>query len=360
MIYDLYKKEFTLDGEHHKIRVKRKSSFYENEKSDFFLEINNCDLLPGDIVYLKQDDYVPCDCLILEGECIINENSLNGNLDVSKKKALENKNEKFNYKKNKIHILYHGMKIVKTISRLNEGFITVLCINTGANTFKANQYSNILYLFERKDEYKSMYTILGQGRQITIYLILILLTLTTIFGVAYYFLLDVYLDFKNKEIVSLFYKALTRIICKSIMPVFFLTNSIIYFVGIFHLKKEKIFCFEKSKLVTPGKIDTIFIGKTGILCENYFEIKGYHPIHINQGKLNNISYITYSPNQCKEMNSQLLKHYQNYLLKKNKKINSNLAPRPALKIDRTQLIITKKKSRKRRKYNFFFGVSFKL
>ncbi len=57
------------------------------------------------------------------------------------------------------------------------------------------------------------------------------------------------------------------------MPVFFLTNSIIYFIGLFHLKNEKIFCFEKSRLTTPSNIDTIFFGKTDILCDNTFEIK---------------------------------------------------------------------------------------
>ena len=56
------------------------------------------------------------------------------------------------------------MKIVKTISKLNEGYISILCINTGPNTYKAHQYSNILYLLERKLDYKKTYEILGEGR----------------------------------------------------------------------------------------------------------------------------------------------------------------------------------------------------
>ena len=59
-----------------KIKVKRKSKLINN--SDVFYEIKNCDLLPGDIIYLKSNDLVPCDCLILEGECIVNESNLNG------------------------------------------------------------------------------------------------------------------------------------------------------------------------------------------------------------------------------------------------------------------------------------------
>ena len=44
------------------------------------------------------------------------------------------------------------MKIIKTYSNLKQGYISVLCVNTGPNTFKANQYSNTLYLLERKNE----------------------------------------------------------------------------------------------------------------------------------------------------------------------------------------------------------------
>ena len=86
MIYGLYKKEFTLDGEKFKLKVKRKHKITND--FDFYFEIKNCDLLPGDIVYLKANDLVPCDCLILEGECIVNENSLNGSLDIIKKKII--------------------------------------------------------------------------------------------------------------------------------------------------------------------------------------------------------------------------------------------------------------------------------
>ena len=332
MIYDLFQKEFTLDGEKNKIKVKRRHKITNN--SELFYEIKNCDLLPGDIIYLKTNDLVPCDCLILEGECIVNENSLNGSLDIFKKKSLENNNEQFNYEISKVNILYHGMKIVKTISKLNEGYISVLCINTGPNTYKANQFSNILYLFERKKEYKKMYELFGDGRKMIFIMILIIFFLSLSLGLIYIFTLNVNIDIENPKILKLCYTTVIRVICKSFMPVYFLTNSIIYFIGIFHLKKENIFCYEKSKLTTPSNINTIFFGKTGILCENNYEINGYHPIYINSHRSNNISYRTYNANQCKEMNSQLLKYYKNYLYKcQNNSFNQDFNPRQALRVD---------------------------
>ena len=335
-IYELYKREFTIDGEIHKIKVKRKNKIIN--KSDLFCEIDNNEILPGDIIYLKSNDFVPCDCLILEGECIVNESNLSGSLDIFKKKSLENNNEQFNYELSKVNILYHGMKVVKTISKLNEGYISALCINTGPNTFKANQYSNILYLFERKIEYKKMYDIFGEGRKNIIFLIIGLFILTIIIALMLPIFIKVDINFKNSEILKLFFKSLVRVFIRSCMPVFFLTNSIIYFMGIYHLKNENILCFEKSKLTSPSNIDTIFFGKTGILCENNFEINGYHPIYINSHRTNNICYRTYKISQSKEMNSQLLKYYKEYLYKcQNNNLNPDFNPRQALRVEKNNL-----------------------
>ena len=122
------------------------------------------------------------------------------------------------------------------------------------------------------------------------------------------------------------------------MPVFFLTNSIIYFIGLFHLKNEKIFCFEKSRLTTPSNIDTIFFGKTDILCDNTFEINGYHPIYVNPHRTNSISFRTYKINQSKEMNSQLLKYYKDYLHKcQNNTLNPDFNIRQEIRVEKNQI-----------------------
>jgi cation-transporting ATPase 13A3/4/5 len=185
IVYDIYKKEYTLDGEGYKLKVKRKHKFDNN--SNFYYEINNCDLLPGDIIYLKANDYVPCDCLILEGECIVNESKLTGKLDIYKKSNLENSNEQFNYNSNKINILYHGMKIVKTYSNLKEQYISALCINTGPNTYKANQYSNTIYLFERKKEYLNIYRFFGKENLSIIYVMITVFITAFIVGTIFLF-----------------------------------------------------------------------------------------------------------------------------------------------------------------------------
>ena len=307
---NLCKKEYTIDGEKH-LKVRRKYLLKEN---NFYAEIKNKDLLPGDIIFLKSNDIVPCDCLIMEGECIANESNSTGSLDIFKKISIENNNQQFNYKYNNNNILFHGMKIIKTISKLNEGFISVLCINTGPNTYKANQYSNILYLSERRKDYNKNYHCFGGERKIILIVTICLFLLDIILGIGYIFIFKLKIT-KIKEFIV---NVLLRALCKSLMPIYFLINSIIILYSAFRLKSENIICYDKSRLIkNTGRIDTIFISKTGTLCQNAFEIRAYHPVYINPHKHNSISYTTYKQNQCKEMNIQLLKYYKEYLFKKN-------------------------------------------
>ena len=341
VVYNSYTKEYTLDGEKYKLKVKRKHKLIQDSNS--YYEIKNCDLLPGDIIFLKENDLVPCDCLILEGECIVNESNSTGSLDIFKKTSLENNNELFSYEMNKISILYHGMKIIKTFSKSNNGYISVLCINTGPNTYKANQYSNALYLLERKKEYREMYELFGEKRKNMLIAIIIIFFLSIIFAIIYYITLDPEpLDFNDPNTKKLLFEITVRFFCKSFMPGYFLTNSIILILGVYHLKKENIHCFEKSKLLSSSTIDTIFFSKTGTLCENNFEINGYHPIYINPHKSNNISYRTYKFSQYKEMNSQLLQYYKNYLYRvQNNSSNYEFNLRHGLKFEHNRLTLDK-------------------
>ena len=316
-----YNKEYTLDGEK-KIKVKRKHLLREYDK--FYAEINNADILPGDIIYLKINDLVPCDCLLIEGECIVSESYLTGNLNTHRKKSLENNNEKFNYKYNNINILYHGMKILKINSKSNEGFISVLCINTGANTYKANHYSNILYYLERKSE---LYKLFGNRNKIIFILILLEFILTFLFGSFFFIKFRFNLEFNNINLFALIYKLIIRILSKSLMTFYFITYSIMIFINLYRLKKEDIICFDKSRLLNSGQINTIIFNKTRTLCQDSLEINSYHPIYFNINK-GDITFKNYLRNKCQKMNKLVLKYYQEYLNQinnfNNPNCNSNL------------------------------------
>ena len=331
-IFDKYKKEYTIDGESLKFKVKRKYLLNENN-NEHYTEIQNVDLLPGDIIFLKTNDLVPCDCLIIEGECMVNESSITGSLDIYKKVSLQSNNELFNYKLNKVSILLHGMKIIKTFSKTNdEGLISVLCINTGPSTYKANQISNIVYFLERKKHYNDVYNFFGNRKIIIIIYMIACFVFSILIGAFYYIKFDMVLD--QDKIGKLIYKILLRNFCKSLMSVFFITNSMLTLLSTIRLRNENIVCFDKSRLLNSDKINTIIFSKIGTLCQNIFEIEGYHPVYISSCKLNKVYIKNYKRNQCKEINNQLLKYYKEYLAKNINisYMNQNFNPRNELRI----------------------------
>ena len=298
--------ESTLDGEKKQIKVRRK---YMADKNKEYCYINNIDLLPGDLIYLKKGEYLPCDGIILEGECIINLSSVNGKICEVKKKALENNIYQFNYKTNKISILYHGTKILKSYSKLENNSILLLCINTGGNTYKANQLANINYLFNRNKKYKDIYSNLC-GKKFTLFchgLFLFILSSIAIFLITFFM--------KNKNLKETFNINLIYIILsffsRSFIPSFHVISSGIILLSIKYLSNENIKVYDKSRLLYAGGINTIFFDKTGTLSEEKLEIIGFLPISINQNSCE-LFLKYYTLNQIKDISSILINYYSTY------------------------------------------------
>ena len=306
-----YNNEFTLDGNYNKVKVKRKYLFKNENKS--YCELNIIELLPGDILFLKNNDYVPCDCIILNGECIVNESDLTGSLNIYKKISLKNNSEYFNYKYSNINILYHGMKILNTYSKLDNGYITALCINIGSNTFKANQYSNILYFLERKKEYNKVYNLFGERKKIFLYIILDII-ISFIITIFYYFLFLSQWYYAQSDFFKNYIPTISvAIICKSLMAIFFIVQNILILFDLFQLNKSNIICFDKSRLIKSGNINTIIFNKTETLSNNYIKIHSYHPVSYKIKKSKKLIFNNYSVNQKKELNKLFFDYYQNYL-----------------------------------------------
>ena len=305
-IINKYEDEFTLDGRKKKVKVKRKYLLKEENQKYSTLDI--IDLLPGDIIFLKQNDHVPCDCIILEGECLASQSNLTGNLDIYKKVPLKRNNKYFDYKYSNINTLYHGMDIIKTYSNDVHNYISVLCINTGANTMKANQYSNILYLLTKKNSNNSSYTIFGEIKRIFIYLIIsfVFIIISGFFG---------FNNFVNHkaDLLGNTQNYFILMVCKSLMTYYFIAKNIIIIINYVQLYKANIICVDQSKLSNLGKINKLILNKTETLSNNYILINGYHPITFDRKKKTKIKFIHFSKEQSQELNTKLLDYYQNYL-----------------------------------------------
>ena len=336
-------------------------------KSYNFTEINNTELLPGDIIYLKEGDYIPCDGILLEKDCIVNEIEVNETMEHYNKTFLKYTNDIFDYKTNQKNILLHGMKIVKVFQKnINDRnkLITMLCINTGSNTYKANQITNIINLLERKEAYKKMYALWSGQRLLfficisAIFILSILIPSLFIYvrikkeGLAS-FLVEGLVRHKinipltqnglisdrnnnihdetikkieemksqidKKEVkdeiirmllINYFTNFVFRIIIKSYMPVYFVISSIILLIGVFRLYKLNIICYEKMRLILAADINTVFMSKINILSDDKYEIEGYHPAY-QTSKLSNLFIQTFYEEQIKDFGNIIFNYYNN-------------------------------------------------
>ena len=320
-IINKYKKEITLDGNQTKIKVKR--NYLLKNTDDFYKEIDLEELLPGDIIFLKENEFVPCDCIIMEGECMVSESNLTGRINIYKKTSLRDNSDLFNYKLANLNILYHGMKIIKTFSKINDNYISVLCINIGPNTYKANQYSNIFYFLERKKEYNYVYNLFGE-RKVIFYYIIFAFILSLIYGVIIYKISSK--DIDQDKLKSLLFRTLLGCFSESLMLPYFLSHSFMILLGIFRLQGNNIICFDKSRLLNSGRINTIILNKTGTLSNDILEINGYHVPNLNLHRKGHVIYNNYLRTQSKEMNVHLLNYYKEYLeIKENSNIKKNAA-----------------------------------
>ena len=302
-----FDRDDTLDGAKKQIKVKRR---YMAEENSDYCYIDNIDLIPGDIIYLTKDDDVPCDGVILEGECILGNSMVNGSIHEINKKALDNNSFNFNYELNNPSILFHGSRLIKTYSKLENNSILILALNTGSNTFKANQLANIRYLFRRNKSYNEIYSkFCGKKNTLFFHGIFILIMGTIASLVICFKKLEGEFDLK-------LIKLLLNILSRSFFPSFHVVCSGIIFLGAIYLSWDNIKCFDKSRLLYAGSVNTIFFDKTGTLTEKYLEIGGLFPVSFNQNSSEPaIKY--YNLNQIKDLNGALIDYYTEFQKKKN-------------------------------------------
>ena len=321
-----------LDNIHSLSGEENKSAFVIREGNE--IEIKAELIVPGDIVVLKpmgEDGqiYIPCDGIILEGFCTVNESDLTGeNTLVLKKEIIlpKNKNEYFDYLKHKSSFLFQGTKIDSLYSSQNKDeLIKMLATDTGFNTYRGNMLKNWEeqnIQFSRKI-YDLMLVI------ILIFIIILINIAVYIFlyskelpreEYSYYNLLKekiykktfTYDDLpslsKGKKILGIFNNITlifppTIILCINFGRIFY--NS--------RLKERNISCVIEKKIDSTGHIDIIVLDKTGTLTESQLEMNCYK---LSCPDINNNLVIGNEELTSKIMNKIYKKFWQNIYKKK--------------------------------------------
>ena len=292
----LYSDDNSLDGRKKmkKYKVIRKNIQKPQSKYSY---INNRDILPGDVLLLKEGDFIPCDGIILEGECLLNANYLLGNTDHILKSSLESNNNYFNYVNNKKNIIFHGMKINKIYNKNNSTEIPILAINTGPNTFKANLYSNLI-LKKDKKSFKSLIKNIINIYYIIFSLILFIISISVL--LILYYIEKNHNSYKNYIFIILGF---------ILMPMNFMVENLIRLISVNHLKKYTIQCTNESILAESGNINTVIFSKSG--NKALYKIIAFCPLYFEPGT-KKISIKEYEQPEEENINKILDSHMKYY------------------------------------------------
>lgn len=107
--------------------------------------IDPADLVPGDLIVLPAGNFVmPCDAVLLNGQCIVNESVLTGESVPVTKTALHSSNEIYNTNTHKRHTLFSGTTIIQTRFYGGEKILARV-VRTGFDTTKGQLIKSILF-----------------------------------------------------------------------------------------------------------------------------------------------------------------------------------------------------------------------
>ncbi|KGL73568.1 putative cation-transporting ATPase 13A4, partial [Tinamus guttatus] len=267
-IYDLRQQSLKLHGlveSHNNVTV----TVCRNKEG--FKELESCLLVPGDMLVLKEGRaLLPCDAILISGQCIVNESMLTGeSIPVTKTHLPLADNIKpwrihcaEDYKK---HVIFCGTEVIQTKAD-DRGHVKAVVLRTGFNTAKGDLVRSILYP-------KPMNFKLYRDALRFLMILIAFATVGMIYGVCVFAL-------GGEEAGEVVKKALD-VITIAVPPALpaALTTGIIYSQR--RLKKKGIFCISPQRINMCGQLNLVCFDKTGTLTEDGLDLWGLLPSERN-------------------------------------------------------------------------------
>ena len=290
------------------------------QKSSRLIEYEN--LVPGQIIKVKEDDVLPCDCLLLDGFCSCIESSLTGESSSIMKYKLPKNSAIFNYSENQKSYLFCGTKIENCFP--NE--LKALVIGTGFNTQRGNLIQSVL--FPRK----SNYNFYKENIMFFIFTFLSFLV-----GMIIFIIIHNADDDEEGESKSILFQDILDLLTVVVPPSLPLSLTLGTFYYQYSLINKKISCSGVYRLMAAGKINKLIFDKTGTLTEEDLELYGYISSIKKDGTLildsrekNSKLYLSYLSEYYKnEFHSKIVKSNKNL----NNSINNDINKEKNINID---------------------------
>uniref|UniRef100_A0A8D2MZR2 Cation-transporting ATPase n=1 Tax=Zonotrichia albicollis TaxID=44394 RepID=A0A8D2MZR2_ZONAL len=267
-VYDLRKQSIKL----HKLVESHNSIMVTVcRNKEGFQELESHYLVPGDLLILKEGKtLLPCDAILVSGQCTVNESMLTGeSIPVTKIHLPQADNLKpwrvycaEDYRK---HVLFCGTEVIQTKAD-DRGVVKAVVLQTGFNTAKGDLVRSILYP-------KPMNFKLYRDAMWFLMCLIALAAIGMIYTVCVFAL--------NGEETGEVVKKALDVITIAVPPALpaALTTGIIYTQQ--RLKKKGIFCISPQRINVCGQLNLVCFDKTGTLTEDGLDLWGLLPSERN-------------------------------------------------------------------------------
>ncbi|NXL84613.1 AT135 ATPase, partial [Alectura lathami] len=263
-VYDLRQQSTKLHDlveEHNRVQVTVCT------KGEGCKELESCYLVPGDVFLLDGKKVsLPCDAILIDGSCIVNEGMLTGESIPITKTPLPLTESLMPWKTHSMedyrrHVLFCGTEVIQ-VKSAGRGPARAVVLQTGFNTAKGDLVRSILYpkpvnfqLY--RDAFKFIVGLSAIG----------------VLGLVYAVCVFTYHKKPVAEVVTMALLLLTAAVPPAIPAA--LTTGTVYAQR--RLKKKKIFCITPERINICGQINLVCFDKTGTLTEDGLDLWGILP-----------------------------------------------------------------------------------
>lgn len=212
-------------------------------------------LVPGQVISISQDWVIPCDLLLLEGNCIMNEGLLTGeSMPILKDPLPKGSARGFDAEEDDKHVLFAGTRCVQV-----RGKPIGVVIATGFATSKGEIVRSILFPKEsRLDFTQDSMRFVGILALIAFAAFLISIPILLYYGESTLLIIILALD----------------LVTISIPPALPLAMTIGTAFAMKRLEKEGIVCIAPSAINAAGSVSVVCCDKTGTLTEDAMKFYG--------------------------------------------------------------------------------------
>ncbi|NXA31114.1 AT135 ATPase, partial [Eudromia elegans] len=263
-VYDLRQQSIKL---HDLVEAHNKVDVTVCTKNEGDKKLESRHLVPGDMFLLDGKNLsLPCDAVLIDGSCVVNEGMLTGESIPVTKTPLPLMESPMPWKTHSMedyrrHVLFCGTEVIQA-KPTGRGPVRAVVLQTGFNTAKGDLVRSILYP-------KPMNFKLYRDA----FKFIVGLSLIGILGLIYTVCVFVYHKKPVAEVVAMALLLLTVSVPPAIPAA--LTTGIVYAQR--RLKKKKIFCISPQRINICGQINLVCFDKTGTLTEDGLDLWGVVP-----------------------------------------------------------------------------------